>query len=163
MYALILAFFLAVSPARAQEDDATAALAGGRFAEIADQIGLDATQRKQVSDTVYAANTAKIDIQARAEKARLELKHLLAAETLDEKAVLKAADALSAAETELRRNRVQLLLSLRKALRPEQWQRLLTIRDERREDRRDERRDERREERRMERAPGDGGMGAPAK
>lgn len=146
MQSLILAFLLAVSPARAQEEDATAALSGN-YAQVAEHLGLDVTQRKQVADAVFASNTAKIDIKARAEKARLELKHLLAADGVDEKAVMKAVDALSASEAELRRNRVQLLLNLRKVLKPDQWRKLLEMREERRDERREERREDRRERR----------------
>ncbi len=142
MRALLLSVLLAAAPALAAPpppegaDDATAALASGRFAEIAAELELTEAQRKQVTDAVYAANTAKVDLDARAEKARLELRHLLGADTVDEKAVLKAVDTLSAAEAELRRNRVQLVLSIRKALTAEQWRELAAIRQERRSDRR---------------------------
>jgi Spy/CpxP family protein refolding chaperone len=91
---------------------------------------------------VYSANTAKIDLEARVEKARLEVRHLLAAEPLDEKAVLKATDALSAAEGELRRNRVQLVLAVRKSLTADQWTELVAIRQERKASRREAKDDE---------------------
>lgn len=136
MHALLLAFLLAVAPARADEtDDATAALSSGRFPEIAVALNLSDTQRKQVTDAVYAANTARVDIDARAQKARLEVAHLIAADTVDEKALTKAVDTLSAAETELRRNRVQLVIALRKVLTLDQWRRLVALRQERKHDR----------------------------
>ncbi len=113
------------------EDDSFAAaqaLASGRFAEVADRLGLDAGQRTKVSDAVYAANTSKADIDARVEKARLEVRHLLGAETPDDKGVLRAVDALSVAEGDVRRNRVQLVLAIRKVLTPAQWQQLSSVR-----------------------------------
>ncbi|MDP2308077.1 MAG: periplasmic heavy metal sensor [Pseudomonadota bacterium] len=141
MSTLILTLLLsAVSPAHADDTMGAAnALASGRFEAIAEQLKLSATQRASVSDAVYQANAAKIDIEARSEKGRLEVKHLLAAATLDEKAVLKATDTLSAAEADLRKNRVQLVIAVRKALTPEQWQALVAIRQEHKAARRAER------------------------
>jgi Spy/CpxP family protein refolding chaperone len=125
---------------------AATALTGGRFAAIAAELELSEAQRKTVSDAIYASNTAKIEIDAKVEKSRLEVRHLLGATTIDEKAVLKAVDNLSAAEAELRRNRVALVLTVRKNLSPEQWAELSEIRQERRAERREDRREGREEE-----------------
>jgi Spy/CpxP family protein refolding chaperone len=131
------------APAAADDTlGAANSLASGRFEEIAAQLELSAAQRKTVTDAVYTANTAKIDLEARVEKARLDVRHLLAAEPLDEKAVLKATDTLSAAEGELRRNRVQLVLAVRKALTADQWTELVAIRQERKASRRSEKDEE---------------------
>lgn len=144
MTTLLLSVLLSLTAPAAADDTVGAAnsLASGRFAEIAAQLDLSAAQRKTVTDAVYTANTAKIDLEARVEKARLEVRHLLAAEPLDEKAVLKATDALSAAEGELRRNRVQLVLAVRKALTADQWTELVAIRQERKASRRSEKDEE---------------------
>ncbi len=144
MTTLLLSVLLTLSAPAAADDTLSAAndLASGRFEAIATELELSADQRKTLSDTVYRANAAKIDLDARVEKARLEVRHLLAAEPLDEKAVLKATDALSAAEAELRRNRVQLVVSVRKALSPEQWRELVSIRQARKAARHAEREDE---------------------
>jgi Spy/CpxP family protein refolding chaperone len=144
MTTLLLSVLLSLTAPAAADDTLGAAnsLASGRFEEIAAQLELSAAQRKTVTDAVYTANTAKIDLEARVEKARLEVRHLLAAEPLDEKAVLKATDALSAAEGELRRNRVQLVLAVRKALTADQWTELVAIRQERKASRRSEKDEE---------------------
>ncbi|MDP2313290.1 MAG: periplasmic heavy metal sensor [Pseudomonadota bacterium] len=138
MTTLLLSVLLAVTAPATADDTlgAASSLASGRFEAVAEALQLTPAQRTSVSDAVYAANAAKIDLEARAEKAKLEVKHLLGAPTLDEKAVLKATDALSAAESELRRNRVQLVIAVRKALTAEQWQELVAIRQERRAERR---------------------------
>ena len=138
MYTLLFSLLLSVTAPAVADDTIAAAnsLASGRFEAIASQLELSAAQRKSVSDAVYSANTAKIDIEARADKARLEVRHLLGADTLDEKAVLKATDTLSAAEAELRRNRVQLVIAVRKSLSAEQWGELVEIRQARKAARR---------------------------
>ncbi len=144
MTTLLLSVLLSLTAPAAADDTLGAAnsLASGRFEEIAAQLELSAAQRKTVTDAVYTANTAKIDLEARVEKARLDVRHLLAAEPLDEKAVLKATDTLSAAEGELRRNRVQLVLAVRKALTADQWTELVAIRQERKASRREAKDDE---------------------
>lgn len=144
MTILLLSVLLTLTAPAAADDTLGAAnsLASGRFEEIAAQLELSAAQRKTVTDAVYTANTAKIDLEARVEKARLDVRHLLAAEPLDEKAVLKATDTLSAAEGELRRNRVQLVLAVRKALTADQWTELVAIRQERKASRREAKDDE---------------------
>jgi Spy/CpxP family protein refolding chaperone len=142
MRALLLSLlFVASAPAWAGDDDldATRVFSSGKFDAVAVELGLDADQRKAITDAVYQANSAKVDIDARVEKARLELRHLLGADTLDEKAVTKAVDALNAAEGDLRRNRVALILAVRKSVTPEQWQKLVEMRQERRAARRAER------------------------
>ncbi|MCK6530380.1 periplasmic heavy metal sensor [Myxococcota bacterium] len=101
------------------------------FPKVAEQLGLSAEQRQKVMDEVYRADGAMVDIRARAEKAGLELKHQLGQETLDEKAVLAAVEALAAAESDMKRNRVRLTLALRKVLTFEQWRELARIREER--------------------------------
>jgi Spy/CpxP family protein refolding chaperone len=113
-------------------EDAAKALTSNSFDDVAAELALSDTQRTQVSDAIYASNSARVDLDARAQKARLQVRHLLAADPIDEKAVLKAVDALSAAEAEVRKNRVQLLLDIRETLTPEQWRKLLELRKERR-------------------------------
>ena len=130
--------FATMAPAWAGGGDMDAArgLTPARFEAIAGELGLDATQRKAVSDAVYQAGIAKADIDARSGKAKLEVKHLLGGDTLDEKALMKAVDTLNAAEGEMRKNRVGLLISVRKTLTADQWTRLVSMRQERKAERR---------------------------
>lgn len=105
------------------------------FDSIASKLGLTDEQREKVRQIVFESNQARIDVQARSQKAEAELRHLLMAETLDEKAITKALDASNAAEAELRKNRVQLAISLRKIVTADQWRQLQDLRRERMKER----------------------------
>jgi Spy/CpxP family protein refolding chaperone len=103
-----------------------------RWTQIAQDLGLDDKQRDSIQKLYYESRMARVDLQAKEERARIDLERLMMADTLDEKAVLKAFDTQAAATTELRRNRLQLQLGIRKALTPEQWQELSAMRESRR-------------------------------
>lgn len=120
---------------------APAALAGEGLAELAEKLRLTDAQREQITEVIYQSRSARIEIKARAEKARLELKHALGGDTLDEKAVRQALEAYNAAQADLARNRVDQILAIRKQLTPEQWAQLKDEWSELREERR-ERRDD---------------------
>jgi len=110
------------------------------FPEVAERLGLSADQKKKVEDLFYASHQARIDIKARKAKAALEVKRLMGAEKLDEKALAKAIDTLIAAEGDLRRNQMGLLIEIRKVLTPAQWEQLAAMREEGRAARKGERR-----------------------
>ncbi len=105
------------------------------WSEIADKLALDEAQRTSVEKLYFDSRTARVDISAREEKARLELERLMMDPASDEKSILKAFDTQSAAEADLRKNRLMLHLGLRKVLTPDQWKQLASMRDERREGR----------------------------
>ncbi len=109
--ALILATALHAPPA----------WAGGAPPDLAEKLGLTADQAAQVESIDYAAQSARIPVQARLEAARLDARHDLMAATLDEAAIHKAVDAANAAEAELHTNRVDQLIALHKVLTAEQW------------------------------------------
>lgn len=144
LLAAALAALLSAAPAFAEPppppgDDDPTDIAMSEFDDVADALKLTPDQRTKVRQLVYDANQARVDIRARSAKAQMELRHLLAADTLDEKAALKAVDTLNAAEADLRRSRVQLVIQLRKVVTAEQWKQLLQLRRERMRERRDER------------------------
>lgn len=130
------------------EISAVEAMQGRKFDAIADRLKLTPELRAKVQDAVYTSSGAALEVKARIDRAELDLKHLMSQPVLDEKAVLKAVDALNSSEAELRKNRVQLVLDVRKLLTPDQWKELLRARAEQRERRRD--RDD---------GPGPGGAG----
>lgn len=140
---LLLGTALAGSPPPPPPADGGASEARGgdddrmmrHWSEIADQLALDDKQRADVEKLYYDSRTARVDISAREEKARLELERLMMDPASEEKAILKAFDAQSAAETDLRKNRLMLHLGLRKVLTPEQWTQLASMREARREGR----------------------------
>lgn len=124
------------------------------FSEISERLGLSADQKAAIEKLYFDNKTTGIDLKAKSAKARLEMERLMMADTLDEKAALKAYDAAAAAEVDVRRNELKLLLGIRKTLTVEQWKQLSAMRDEARDARRD-----RRKERRGE--GGEGGEGGP--
>ena len=91
------------------------------FHQLAQQVGLSADQERAIQDLVYKANLAKIDIKARRDRAELTLRQLLNQTSFDDKAVHTALEDLNSAEADLRRNRVELVLAIRKLCNAEQW------------------------------------------
>jgi Spy/CpxP family protein refolding chaperone len=119
------------------EISAVEAMQGRKFDAVADRLKLSPELRTKVQDAVYKSSGAALEIKARIDRAELDLKHLMGQASFEDKAVLKAVDALNGAEAELRKNRVQLMLDVRKLLTPDQWKELLRARAEQRERRRD--------------------------
>lgn len=120
---------------------APVALAGDGFAELAEELQLTPAQRTQITELLYQSRSARIEIKARADKAKLELKHAITADVVDEKVVQKALDAFNAAQADLARNRVNQILAIRKQLNPDQWTKLKEEWGELKEDRLDRLRD----------------------
>ena len=114
---------------------ASLALAGGgeaRFEQMAQAVGLSADQRMKASEILQNYQMAQIDSKAKVAKGRLELKHLIDAEVVDEKATYKALDVLMAAENESAHLRLKLMLDLRKVLTLEQWRQAELLRQQNR-------------------------------
>lgn len=91
------------------------------YDEIVGQLGLSPDQKTKVEDIIYTSKSARADIQARLERARLDLRHSLSAPTLDERAVNRASEALADATGALIHNRVEQAMALRKVLSVEQF------------------------------------------
>ncbi len=120
------------------DDEAEDAFAS-HFDEIASEIGLNADQQAKLRSAFYESHVARIDAKAKKEKAELELKTLLSADVIDEKAVGRALEMALGADGELKRNRVQLLLTTRKIVTLDQWHQLEAMRAGRRGERRERR------------------------
>lgn len=94
------------------------------YAELVTRLGLSADQQARVEEIIYQSKGSRLEIRARLEKARLDLKHHLGADTLDEKAVRRATEDLNAASAALVQNRVDQVIALRKVLDPAQFSQL---------------------------------------
>ncbi len=105
------------------------------FAAISKKLGLNAEQKASVEKLYYDSKSTGIDLQAKSDKARLELERLMMGDTVDEKVAMKAFDAASSAEVEVRRNDLKLMLGLRKILTVEQWAQLKEMRESGKEER----------------------------
>ena len=117
------------------------AVAGGHHRgnprEMAEEIGLSPEQTAKVEEITYRHEQNGIDIRARMQKAKLDLKHQLDAATTDEKAAYKALDALEEAHRDGGREKLAMALELKKVLTPEQWQKAEELREEGREEMRE--------------------------
>jgi len=114
----------------------------GELREVARELGLSADQLTKVTQIVYQSKSARITAKAALERARLDLRHALAAEPMDEKAIRKAVADLNTATAGLVENRVNEVIELRRVLTPDQYGRLAEIWGDRREEAEDEDDDE---------------------
>ncbi len=116
---------------------------------IAEKLGLSADQQKKISDMVYQHSGKMIDLRADLQKARMNLHHLLSADTLDDAAIGKAADQLNTAECALNQARVQLRVDIARMLTRDQRVALRDVFRERMGEGRGKRQQERMHERGM--------------
>ena len=125
--ALLAAMMWVSSPnAVAQPKDGPAAnpVAHGIPAEIAHRLGIAKDVERQVEDAAFDANRTLIDLEATHKKAQLDLDKELRAASPDEGKVMQFITAASQAELAVRKNRLGLLLKVRKLLGPEMWERV---------------------------------------
>ena len=122
------------------------------FSKLSERLGLSPEQKAAIEKLYFDNKAAGIDLKARSEKVRLEMKRLMMAPAVDEKAAITAFDAAATAVVDVRRNDLKLMLGIRKTLTAEQWTKLDSMRDEAKGQRR-----ERREGKRDGRGGPDGG------
>lgn len=91
---------------------------------VAQKLGLSGEVVKKVRDLGFEANEALIPLEADLKRAQLDLERTLAQAQVDEGAALGKAEAVSRAELLVRKNRLSLLVRIRKLLGPEVWERL---------------------------------------
>jgi Spy/CpxP family protein refolding chaperone len=86
--------------------------------------GLSGAQIKQVESLHFEAERERVDIHHELAKARLELQRLLSADAPDDSAVFAQVDKIGALDTRLKKNRIGLLLKVRRLMTPEQWEKM---------------------------------------
>jgi len=84
--------------------------------EAAKQAGATDQQIEALKTFVFEQRIKRVDLQAAAEKADLALDHLMQSEAVDEKAALKAADALTSARGELFKQDISSRVKVREIL-----------------------------------------------
>ena len=99
---------------------------------VAAELGVSAQAAAQIKTLVYNANKEAIDLKAELERGHLDLKQLMDQDKPDTKKIMQLLDQVGATETKLRKNRVQLLLSVRELLTPDQRAKLQGMMAERR-------------------------------
>ena len=83
-------------------------------------LGVDASVIKEIKRISIANRKAQVPLKSAAELAKIELHELLDADQVDEAAVMKAIDNVSAAKTRVRKNQIRTMLKIRALLTPEQ-------------------------------------------
>ncbi|MBZ4416414.1 periplasmic heavy metal sensor [Myxococcus sp. RHSTA-1-4] len=91
---------------------------------VAEKLGIPRDVAKRVQDLTFESNEALIPIEADLKRAQLRLERLLSAPTPDERAILQQVEEVGRAETAVRRNRVGLMVQIKKLLGPDLWQKL---------------------------------------
>jgi Spy/CpxP family protein refolding chaperone len=91
-------------------------------------VGLSDEQVKQIETLRYEADKQKLDLHHGLAKARLDLRRLMDADKPDESAVFAQIDRVGALDTQLKKNRVGLLLKVRGLMTPAQWEKLQAAR-----------------------------------
>jgi Spy/CpxP family protein refolding chaperone len=92
--------------------------------DVAKEVGLSPEQQRQVKQLTLDANEDLIDLDADLKRAQLQLEKLLQEPSPNEGAVLAQVDAIARAEAAVRKNRLGVMLRIRKLLGPDMWQKL---------------------------------------
>ncbi len=91
---------------------------------IAQKVGIPPETVKKVRDLSFEANEALITLEADLKRAQLELEKALVQPAVDEAAVMNKLEVVGRAELAVRKNRMGLMVRIRKAVGPEAWERL---------------------------------------
>ncbi|HEX5750414.1 MAG TPA: periplasmic heavy metal sensor [Archangium sp.] len=92
--------------------------------EVAARIGLPQTLVQKVQDLSFEANDALIGLEADLKRAQLALEKELRQPAPNEGSVKDLVEKVGRAETAVRQNRVGLMVAIKKALGPDNWQKL---------------------------------------
>ena len=103
------------------------AMNGEGVEQVAAELGVAPQTLAQIKTLIYNANKEAIDLRADLQRAHLDLGQQLDQDKPDAKKIMQTADQIGAAESKLRKNRLQLLLSVRDLLTPEQRTKLQQI------------------------------------
>lgn len=98
--------------------------------QVATRLGISVENQKKVRDLAYEANSQLIGLEADLKRAQLELDRVLGADTVDEGATMSRLDAVGKTELAVRKNRVGLMLKVKKLVGNETWSRLLAEADD---------------------------------
>lgn len=93
-------------------------------APIAQKLGISPELVKKVRDLGFEANQQLIGLEADLKRAQLELEMYLSGTAVDEAPALAKLEVVTRAEGAVKKNRLGLMLKVRKALGPELWSKL---------------------------------------
>jgi len=92
--------------------------------QVARRLGIAPETVKKVQDASFEANEQLIGLEADLKRAQLALEKTLAQPTVDEGQVMAKLEAVTKAELAVRKNRMGLMLKIRKLLGQETWDKL---------------------------------------
>ncbi|HSN89915.1 MAG TPA: hypothetical protein VLS93_01695 [Anaeromyxobacteraceae bacterium] len=113
---LALAVLAVARPALAQE--------GAIPPQVAERLGIPPEKVRQVQEMAFAANEQLIGLEADVRRAQLALDREIRSTAPDEGKIGPLVDAVSRAEAALRKNRILLVLRIRRLVGDEAWQKL---------------------------------------
>jgi len=122
---------------------------------LKEKVGLTDKQIEQIQQLQYKADREKLDIRHEIQKARLDMQQLMQADRPDKLKVFAKIEKVGDLEVKLKKNRIGLMLEIRKLVTSEQWQKMEMLHAERKMKRRERRR------RHMGGPGGPGGHGGP--
>jgi hypothetical protein len=91
---------------------------------LVEKLGVPRELAQRVQDASFESNEALIPLEADLKRAQLRLERLLQAPSPDESAILRQVEEVGRAETAVRRNRIGLMVHIKKLLGPDLWQKL---------------------------------------
>jgi Spy/CpxP family protein refolding chaperone len=103
------------------------------------ELGLNAGQIQKIEELTYRADREKLDIHHELQKARLDLQHLMSTDQPNEAKVFSQLEKISKLELKMKKNRVGLMLKIRKLLTREQWEKMEAFQHHRKQRRRERR------------------------
>jgi len=92
--------------------------------ELVQRLGLSQATAQKVRDLTFESNDAVIGLEAEHKRAQLALERELSQPAPNESTVKELVEKVGRAETAVRQNRVGLLVSIKRVLGPETWQKL---------------------------------------
>ncbi len=95
--------------------------------KIMRDIGLSEQQIEKVQELRFKADREQVDIRADLDKAHIDIQQLLSVDKPNQAAVFAQIEKIGGLEIRLKKNRIGLMIEVRKLMTPEQWEKIETI------------------------------------
>jgi len=115
------------APATA-DDQVRPAERNGPGRGLAAELGISGDKANEIKNIMHETQKNMIKLKSDRDLAKADLEHLLTVDTLDEKAIMAAADKLAQVNAEMTKAQVKARLAVSAALTPEQRERLHELR-----------------------------------
>lgn len=100
---------------------------------VAQELNLTPDQSSEIEKIFVKSRPKLIDLRADLEKKQLALQVAMEDKTADRAAVEKKIEEVETARSSLQKTRAMMLLDMKQVLKPDQWEKLLSKQEERRE------------------------------